>query len=192
VTGAVAPSQANGGSTAPTGRRRSTKVTEAEAVASAERAAKRNSTLKHLDRPDVTEIPYTRLGQTIFFAVLGLTSAMFLTLAILAVITYPSAADVHAVVGTTSSPDAALEAWQSMKSQWLDQVMGMGQLLIFGSVLPLLATVVGYLLGERRRNAQGQYHLEGSRTTISRITQQRVSAVTVAGGYMSQPVIVPQ
>jgi hypothetical protein len=45
-----------------------------------------------------------------------------------------------------------------MKSQWLDQLIGLGQLLIFGSVLPLLATVIGYLLGERRRNSQGQSH----------------------------------
>lgn len=169
MTGSVAPSQANGRSSPPTGKRRSTKVTEAEAVAAVERAAKRKSTRKRLPRSDVTEIPYTRLGQTIFFAVLFLAAAMFLTLAILAAITYPSAADVHTVLGTTSSPDAELEAWQSMKSQWLDQVISMGQLLIFGSVLPLLATVIGYLLGERRRNAQGQSHLEGLRAAISRI-----------------------
>jgi hypothetical protein len=94
------------------------------------------------------------LGQKIFFAVLSLTAAMFLTLAILAAITYPSAADVHTVLGTTSPTASELQAWQSMRSQWLDQVMGLGQILIFGSVLPLLATVIGYLLGERRRNPQ--------------------------------------
>jgi hypothetical protein len=157
VTGSVAQAQANGRSLPSAGKRRSTKVTESEAVAAVDRAATRKSTRKHSSHSDVTEIPYTRLGQKIFFAVLCLAAAMFLTLAILAAITYPSAADVHTVLGTRSTPDAELEAWQSMKSQWLDQVMGLGQLLIFGSVLPLLATVIGYLLGERRRNTDGQY-----------------------------------
>jgi len=37
-----------------------------------------------------------------------------------------------------------------MQAQWVNQVTQLGQYLIFGSVLPLLATVVGYLLGERQ------------------------------------------
>ena len=154
MTRSVAQPQANGRSSPSTSKRRPARVTESEAVAAADRTAKRKSTRKHAPRPDVTEIPYTRLGQKIFFAVLSLTAAMFLTLAILAAITYPSAADVHTVLGTTSSTASELQAWQSMRSQWLDHVMGLGQILIFGSVLPLLATVIGYLLGERRRNPQ--------------------------------------
>jgi hypothetical protein len=158
VTGAVAQSQSNGLTTPPTGKRRSNKVTESEAVAAADRTAKQKPPRKQPARADVTEIPYTRLGQKIFFAILSLTAGMFIILAILAVITYPSASEVHAILGTANPTASELQAWQSMKSQWLDQLIGLGQLLIFGSVLPLLATVIGYLLGERRRNSQGQSH----------------------------------
>ena len=44
----------------------------------------------------------------------------------------------------------ALNDWRDMQTEWVGQVTTLAQFLIFGSVLPLLATVVGYLLGERR------------------------------------------
>lgn len=153
MTGSTAKLQSNGRPSPPASKRRSARVTESEAVATVDRAAKRESARLHPRRPDVSEIPYTRLGLKIFFAILSLTAAMFLALAILAAVTYPSAADMHALLGAKSPTDSALQAWQGMRSQWLDQVVGLGQLLIFGSVLPLLATVVGYVLGERRRNS---------------------------------------
>jgi hypothetical protein len=131
-------------STLPEGRPRSV-VTEAEAVAAAEPVPGQRA--RHTD---VTEIPYTRLGFRIFAAILILTALMMFVLIVFAVITYPSAEDAHAILGATTPGPAALSDWQDMQTQWFDQVTRLAQFLVFGSVLPLLATVVGYLLGERR------------------------------------------
>jgi hypothetical protein len=122
-------------------------VTESEAVAAVDRTVKRRSATK---QGGVAEIPYTRLGFRIFWAILLLTGSMAAVVGAFALITYPSAADAHTILGSTVTGPAALNDWQDMQTQWFDQVTRLAQILIFGSVLPLLATVVGYLLGERR------------------------------------------
>jgi hypothetical protein len=126
------------------------KVTEAEAVEAVDRAARRGAATHRSQRDGVTEIPYTRLGMRIFGAILILTALMLVALVVYAVVTYPTASDARAILGSATSGSTALNDWQDMQSQWFDQVTRLGQILIFGSVLPLLATVVGYLLGERR------------------------------------------
>jgi hypothetical protein len=120
-------------------------VTESEAIAAADPAASERA-----QRAGVTEIPYTRLGFRIFAAILILTALMLIVLGAFAVITYPNAEDAHAILGPTTTGPQALSDWQDMQTQWFDQVTRLAQFLVFGSVLPLLATVVGYLLGERR------------------------------------------
>jgi hypothetical protein len=125
-------------------------VTESEAIEAIDRAVTRRAATHRARHADVTEIPYTRLGMRIFRAVLILTALMLAVLVVFAVITYPTASDVRAILGTAPSGATALNAWQDLQSQWFDQVTQLGQILISGSVLPLLATVTGYLLGERR------------------------------------------
>jgi hypothetical protein len=125
-------------------------VTESEAVEAVDRAVTRRAATHRSRHAGVTEIPYTRLGMRIFRAILILTALMLVALVAFAIFTYPTASDARAILGTAPSGTTALNDWQDMQSQWFDQVTQLGQILISGSVLPLLATVVGYLLAERR------------------------------------------
>ena len=118
-------------------------------MAAADRAAKKRTGSRQ-QPAGVTEIPYTRLGFRIFGAILLLTALMLIILGVFAAVTYPNAEDARAILGSSVTGPAALNDWQDMQAQWFDQVSRLAQILIFGSILPLLATVVGYLLGERR------------------------------------------
>jgi hypothetical protein len=146
--------QSNGALTAAAGAKRSPlKISESEALATVDRAAKRSTTGRGTRRADVTEITYRRLGLRIFVALLVLIGAMLLCLALFAALTYPHTSDVRALLGPTNTGANALKDWEGLRAAWIGQVTQLGQFLIFGSVLPLLATVVGYLLGERRSTA---------------------------------------
>lgn len=145
-------SPASGGGTRdapPPSKRRPSTITESEAIAAIDQKVKRKGGRRG-HGADVSEIPYTRLGLKIFLAILCLTVMMVVALAIFAVVTYPTAGEMHALLGSTASASTAVQSWQNMQTQWFDQVLRLGQVFVFGSVLPLLATVVGYILGERR------------------------------------------
>lgn len=101
-------------------------------------------------RADITEIPYSRLGFRIFLAVLALAGVMVLAIAAYAALTYPRLADVQRLLGSEATGLDALKSWRETRAEWATQVASAGQLFLFGSVLPLLGTVVGYLLGEKR------------------------------------------
>ena len=98
------------------------------------------------------EIPFTVLGSRIFYCILGLALVLAVGVTVFAVTTYPTIADVRAFVGPDATGDELLRAWQDIRTAWVAQVTTIGQLFLFGSIIPLLATVVGYLLGERRSN----------------------------------------
>jgi hypothetical protein len=149
VTGSSTKLQQGQEVAASNGSHQTTKVTEAEIEAAADRTT-RTSVSRHGYAADVTEISYRRLGQRIFAAILCLIALMLIALAVFAICTYPTAGDVHAVLGSGTSGSDALKDWDDMQAQWVNQVTQLGQYLIFGSVLPLLATVVGYLLAERQ------------------------------------------
>ena len=69
-------------------------VTESGTGAAADLIARKGSASQ---QPGVTEIPYTRLGFRIFGAILVLAALMTIIVGVFAVITYPTAADAHAV-----------------------------------------------------------------------------------------------
>src|SRR5215469_17726608 len=94
-------------------------VTESQAIEAVDQTATRRLGRR---RGGVTEIPYTRLGFRIFGAILILTALMIAILGVFAVITYPSAADAHAILGSSITGPAALNDWQDMQAEWFDQV----------------------------------------------------------------------
>jgi hypothetical protein len=123
-----------------------TKLTESEAVASAEPRVRNSGSA----RSGITEIPYTRLGLTIFRAILLLITLLLIGLFLFSIVTYPTADDARAILGPDATGTAAANELEAMQAQWFDQVKQLAQYLVFGSVLPLLATVIGYLLGQRQ------------------------------------------
>lgn len=107
-------------------------------------------------RADITEIPFRRLGFRIFVAVLILVGVMILAISAFVTLTYPRISDVHSLLGQQATGPDVLKAWRDTRAEWVAQVTSVGQLFLFGSVLPLLGTIVGYVLGERRAGAGGQ------------------------------------
>lgn len=93
-------------------------------------------------------------GYLIFKYLLGLTALMFIAYAVVVSATYP---DTGTVLRLTEGMEAAdrLAAAEKMRADWVQQTTSLGQLLIFGSLIPLLGTVIGYVLGDRRSQGPG-------------------------------------
>jgi hypothetical protein len=63
--------------------------------------------------------------------------------------TYPTASDMKALLPGQSTGTAMFDAWKSARSDWLTSLTTLAQTFVFGSLLPILGTVVGYIVGTR-------------------------------------------
>jgi hypothetical protein len=103
-------------------------------------------------RATAKEITYRRLGWRIFLTVVGLIGLMLTAVVLFAFFTYPTKGDVQSLLGKDSSSLEALQQWRDTQNEWVSHVTTIAQLAVFGSIVPVLATVVGYLLGEQRNS----------------------------------------
>jgi hypothetical protein len=91
---------------------------------------------------------YQTLGQRIFMVIVGLVVLMTAALIAWAFVTYPSLSDV-AKLAPEGTGEQKLQLWREAKAEWVQQLISVGQMVLFGSFVPLLGTIAGYLLGER-------------------------------------------
>ncbi len=130
------------------------------------------SLLDYLERqgPGV-EVPW--IGYRIFKWLLALIALLLVLVALFAWATYPRLQDIQTVISdpvttTTGAPgspgatagvagqsttqgDEALKAWQDARATWVTQVKDMGQAFLLTPAFPLLAAVIGYILGRQGR-----------------------------------------
>jgi len=100
--------------------------------------------------PRPREMPPRFTGYKIFVAVLWLTAAFFVAFILFSALTYPYPNVVTPLL--RKSPRTALEIYVQLKDAWVQQTVTLGQLLVFGSLVPLLGTIIGYVLGSNRRS----------------------------------------
>lgn len=92
--------------------------------------------------------PYQTLGWRIFRVVVGLVAVMLAAVVAWAILTYPSLDDVIALAENDPGADK-LQLWREAKAEWVQQLVTVSQLAVFGTLVPLLGTIAGYLLGQR-------------------------------------------
>lgn len=95
--------------------------------------------------------PTHKLGKELvqwFLIGIALTIGLIL---VWAVSTYPGIDDVREL--TALSPGAenidAADTLRELRSEWLDSVTRISQTFVFGSLLPVVTTVIGYIFGRQ-------------------------------------------
>lgn len=95
----------------------------------------------------------TFTGAILFFVVAGLALVFFIGLCLVTWATLPSAGMISELMPSGNALDR-LQAYQDLHNAWVQQTTTLGQLVLFGSVIPVISTIVGYVLGSessRRR-----------------------------------------
>jgi uncharacterized membrane protein YadS len=88
----------------------------------------------------------------LFVVVSLLAVAVIALLGTYAFLTYPTAARLETLtVGATV--DERIKAATDARAAWSQQFITMAQTLLIGSLVPLLATITAYALGERARES---------------------------------------
>lgn len=64
-------------------------------------------------------------------------------------LTYPTANEVKALLPSGTTGTVLLDSWKSVRGDWLTTLTTLAQTFVFGSLLPILGTVVGYVVGTR-------------------------------------------
>jgi hypothetical protein len=101
---------------------------------------------------DLTPLPRERLraGAGLARGLLALTALVIVLIAVFAILTYPSFEEVHrlALDCKPGTPGCDLLAAQQQRiTAWFDDVKDLVQLLVVSLLIPLLATLIGYLFG---------------------------------------------
>jgi hypothetical protein len=101
---------------------------------------------------DLTPLPRERLraGARLALGLLALTGVVLVLIAVFAGLTYPSLDDTrHLMRGCR--PESAgcnvLDAQQQRTTSWFGNVKDLLQLLVVSLLIPLVATLIGYLFG---------------------------------------------
>jgi hypothetical protein len=97
---------------------------------------------------------YQTLGWRIFLVIVVLAVLMTASLVAWAILTYPSIGDVAQLAGQQSTGEDRLQLWREAKAEWVQQLISVAQMALFGSLIPLLGTIAGYLLGQRSANEE--------------------------------------
>jgi hypothetical protein len=82
--------------------------------------------------------------------VLLLVIAVVVLIAIYAWQTFPALDDVHVLSVPTAQQ---FDAYQLLRNDWFDSVKDLVQLLVVSLLVPLLATVIGFMFGRREDQA---------------------------------------
>lgn len=96
----------------------------------------------------ITEITHRQLGLKIFKLVAALTVLMVIVVVLFGAFTYPRPTEVADLTSGLAG-DTRLATYREIHSDWVQQMTTLGQLFLFGSLVPLLGTIAGYVLGQR-------------------------------------------
>lgn len=105
------------------------------------------------------DIKPRRLGWRIFFSVMILTGLSLLLVTAYGIVSYPRLSDVQVLLPAADGP-ARLQGWKDLRADWVQQMTTLAQVFIFGSTLPLMGTIAGYLLGERARDKRTEDEID--------------------------------
>jgi hypothetical protein len=96
--------------------------------------------------------PYlARLGFHLTIALVGLILFVFFWVGLYGWLTYPPSLDELDARFTTDA-EAAAKTYTDLRTAWTNNVKDLLQILVISLLIPLLATVIGYIFG--RREAQ--------------------------------------
>jgi hypothetical protein len=109
-----------------------------ETVVIADSDAARGSKAKTIDLP--------RLGLRIVVGLLSLVGVVLVLVALFSWRTSPSLSAYADVLGRNSS---AVDAYKEAESTWFGQIKDLLQLLLVSLLVPLIATVIGYIFGRK-------------------------------------------
>jgi hypothetical protein len=56
---------------------------------------------------------------------------------------------MNALLPGQTTGTALFDGWKSVRNDWLTSLTTLAQTFVFGSLLPILGTVVGYIVGTR-------------------------------------------
>ena len=92
--------------------------------------------------------PQQRLGKHMFGSILIFAAVMLCFVAAWAALTYPSIGDVMKLAPASEGTDR-LQMWREAKAEWVQQLISVSQMALFGSLIPLIGTIAGYMLGQK-------------------------------------------
>ena len=93
------------------------------------------------------------IGFRIFKWLLFAIGVIVTLIAVFAWQTYPSQADVLAVLGADAAGPEKLAAVNDARDAWLGQVKDLAQLFVFASFFPAMTAVTGYIFGVSRQKS---------------------------------------
>jgi hypothetical protein len=96
------------------------------------------------------------LGFRLTIALIALIIFVFVWVALFAWLTYPpSLEEVDRLMPTNA--DAAVDSYATLRTAWINNIKDLLQILVVSLLIPLLATVIGYIFGRQREaEAEGE------------------------------------
>lgn len=101
-----------------------------------------------LDRDPKHDVPPRSAGLRVILILAILTGVFFIVFVGFALLTYPYPAWVAPILSGLKAKEQA-DILASMRSDWVQQTISLGQLFVFGSMIPLISATIGYVLGAR-------------------------------------------
>ena len=99
----------------------------------------------------VSTVTHLEASWKIFRTVAVLASIIAIFLGLFAFVTYPRIDEIEQLSGSDPAVDR-IKAWSDARQAWAQQFVTLAQVVLFGSIVPLLATIAGYALAERRNS----------------------------------------
>jgi hypothetical protein len=87
----------------------------------------------------------------LFVIVVGLALIFFLGFALITAFTIPTPELVESLMPSAGAVER-IQAYKDLRTAWLQQTTNLGQMFVFGSVIPVLSTIIGYSLGNQSRD----------------------------------------
>lgn len=93
------------------------------------------------------ELDHERLlkGFALAWGLIGLIALVLILIGIYAMSTYPDASAAHDYLGSSATPTDL----RDLHDQWFSEIKDLLQLLVVSLLVPLLATLVGYIFGRQ-------------------------------------------
>lgn len=102
---------------------------------------------------DVT--PYlARIGFRLTIWLLGLIVVVFVWVGFYAYFTQPPTLSELREAFPDGDPDVVLDNYENLQTVWFGQIKDLLQLLVVSLLIPLVATVIGYIFGRREETAE--------------------------------------
>lgn len=97
----------------------------------------------------------TRVGFRLAGALLGVIIFVFLWVGVYAWSSYPPTLERLGRL-YPDQPDKAVDAYNAMRTSWTNNVKDLLQILVVSLLIPLVATVIGYIFGRRETQNENE------------------------------------